>query len=862
MQPMKIAAILLLATTGLARAQSQSMSSITVNGPGPDNFSNDGGPPRLSLFPATPMTGDAYTSPDSLQLGGSAEWASGQLTIRGAPYGYYDTGALLSMATTDAPLTNMRAGIASGYNSGPAAMATDTDFDMVSLYNQTIDMPPRIAASSAITNSDGVARSVTYTATTVNFSPALSAAQIALLRRSMWVLTNSIDLRVTAASLALTPSALAKITIGDAITLSSTATMPAGITAGQTYYAMVEYGKLYLAASAAAAAAGTPVAITSAGSGTITVADVTSATSATATVSLYIPPVTMLPAVNYYGSTISSWAADGSSITVAGWTVPGQGNAAAGQVPPVAAANLDMSRSTYTAPAVFIGGPTKAFLNNWVQIYSPDPSSSPDVNGGAPYAVPNNHDSHIRQFEGLELDQLNYSTLDYDASFHGLTIGYSPLGTVGYGTSAAHSVLPTSDSYDMMLAGVMPNMLEFDESPTSNLIKATALLVKGDASVAPAISSTSEMMEVSKLIDYNNLRLMSWVQRDALGTGVNYGSLRIGLMVDGTQGNLDGSLQGQIVFNPQGYSGGIGFCGYNAHCNLFVQGDGNVSLGNGSVLIMRTPTGGLGGTINTDAAGDTVVGGTLVTSSAINAGGGVNVTGGNLAVTNNISANAIYSQNQIEIGRSASLWFQTSKGTIAGTISSDDSGDVLFGTQVGGGGVISQMPLTAQNGLTVSGNATLSGNASVSGGLTAGVATITNSLTANALYSKNQIEIGRSASLWFQTSTGTIAGTFSSDDGGDVLFGTQVGGGSAISQMPFVAQQGIKVSGGTLASSVPVQFAAYSYAALPPLGTAGRQVFCTNCRRPSEAAGAGTGMMVFDNGHSNWISMAGTIAAN
>lgn len=854
MQTMKIAVLLLLATGGLARAQALTGSSITINGPGPNSFANDGGSPRLSIFPVAPTTGDAYTSPDALQLGGSAEWASGQLTIRGAPYGYYDTGALLSMATTDAPLTNMRAGINAGYNIGPAAMATDADFDMVSLYNQTISMPPRIAASSAITNS--VARSVTYTATTINFSPALSAAQLSLLRRSMWVLTNSIDLRVTSSSLKLTTSALAGIANGDAVSVTSTGTMPAGITSGQTYYAAIEYNNLYLASSAANAAAGSPITITTAGSGIITVADATSSTTAAATVNLYVAATTTLPVVNYYGSTIKSWSTDGTSITVAGWTVPGQGNVASGQVPPVDAANLDTVRSSYSAAAVFIGGPTKAFLNNWVQIYSPDPSSSPDVNGGASYAVPNNHNSQIQQFEGLELDQLNYGTQDYAASFHGLTIGYSPLGTVGYGTSKAHGVLPTSDSYDMMLAGPMPNMLEFNEPPTANVIKATALLVRGNVSVAPAINSTSEMMETSKLIDYNNLRLMTWVQRDAVGTGVNYGSLRVGLMVDGTQGNFDGSLQGQMVFNPPGYSGGIGFCGYNTHCNLYVQGDGNVSLGNGSIFIMRTPTGGLGGTINTDAAGDTVIGGALVTSSPINAAGGINVTGGNVAVTNNLTANALYSQNQIEIGRSASLWFQTSKGAIAGTVSSDDAGDVLFGTQVGGGAVISEMPLTAQNGLAVNGNAT------VNGGLTAGVATITNSLTANALYSKNQIEVGRSASLWFQTSKGTIAGTFSSDDAGDVLFGTQVSGGAAISQMPFVAQAGITVSGGTLTSSTPVQFAVYAYATLPAVGAAGREVFCNNCRRPSEAAGAGTGMMVFDNGHSNWVSMAGTVAAD
>ena len=932
MQPMKIAALLLMATGSIAQAQTLNGSAVNINGPGPNIFGNDGGAPRLSLFPVTPTTGDPYTSPDSLQLGGSAEWASGQLTIRGAPYGYFDTGALLSMVTTDSPLVNMRAGIAAGYNNGPSAMATDPDFDMVSLYNQTNNVLPRISASAAIANSDGIARSVAYTATTVSFSPALSTGQVNLLRRSMWVITNSVDLRVTAASFVLAATDLAAISGGDAITVSSSGTLPAGLASGQTYYATTEYGKLYLAASASGASAGTPVSVTGPGSGTITINDVTSGKSAAATLSLYVAPTTTLPVVNYYGSTITGWAANGTSITVAGWTVPGQGNGAAGQVPPVAAANLDTARSSYGAPTVFIGAPTKAFLNNWVQIYSPDPSSSPDVAGGAPYAFSSNHDSQIHQYEGLELDQLNYGTRDYDASFHGLTIEYSPLGTVGYGTSAAHSVLPTSDSYDLLLAGVMPTMLEFNESPTANVIKGTSLLVKGNASVASAVNSTSEMMETSKLIDFNDLRLMTWVQRDALGTGVQYGSLRVGLMVDGTQGNLDGSLQGQMVFNPPGYPGGIGFCGYNTHCNLYIQGDGNVSLGNGSTFIMRTPTGGLGGTINTDAAGDTVVGGALVTNNVIDAVGGINVTGGNLSVTNNLSANAIYSKNQIEIGRSASLWFQTSTGTIAGTFSSDDGGDVLFGTQVGGGSAISTIPLVAQNGLSVTG-----GNTTISGGLTAGVATIANSLTANAIYSKNQIQVGRNAALWFQTSAGGIAGTVNSDDAGDVLMGTQVGGGAAISAMPFkaesglsvtggnatitntltanalysnnqvvvgkgsgllfqtsagatagtvssdnagdvnlgtqvaggaviastpvTAQQGITVTGGTLKSAVPVQFPSYAYASLPAAGTAGRLVLCSDCLKPAQAAGGGTGMMVFDDGHSNWVSTAGTPAA-
>ena len=851
MRLIRISMLLTLATCGAARAQAVTGSSLAIAGTVSNTFANDGGAPRLSLFPVTPTTGDAFTSPDSLQLGGSAEWAGGQMTIRGMPYGYFDTGALLSLTATDRSLTNLRPGINGGYNKGPAAMAADPDMDMISLYNHTGSVLPRIVASAAVKNADNIARAITYTATTINFSPALAPAQMALLRRSMWVITNSIDLRMVASSFTMAAASLAAIASGDAMTVSSTGPLPAGLTAGQTYYAMVAYGRLYLASSAANAVNGVPVPITGPGSGSITIQDVTKSASAAASVGLYVAPTTTLPTVDYYASTITGWSADGSSITVAGWTVPGAGNGASGQIPPTAPGNLDTINSSYTSPAVFIGSPTKAFLNNWIQAYEPDPSSNYGINGGASYAAPYSHDSQIHQFEGLELDQWNYGTVDYAASFHGMTIGYTPFGVVGADTSTGHNVLPTSDSYDLLLAGSMPTMLKFDEGPASSVIQGHSLLVNGNVSPAAAINSRSELMESSKLIDQNNMRLVTWLQRDTTGVGVTTASLRTGLMVDGTQGNLDGSLQGQMVFSPPGYGGGIGFCGYSGRCGLYIQADGNLSLGNGSAFILRTPSGAIGGTITGDAQGDTVIGtqvayGSLIASNPLVAQSGLNVTGGVATIANGLTANAIYSKNQIQVGKNAALWFQTSAGTIAGTVSSDDAGDVLMGTQVGGGAAISAMPFKAQNGLSVTG----------------GNATITNSLTASALYSNGQVVVGKGSGLLFQTSTGATAGTVSSDNAGDVNLGTQVAGGAVIASTPVTAQQGIIVTGGTLKSTVPVQFPSYAYAALPAAGIAGRLVLCSDCLKPAQAAGNGTGMMVFDDGHANWVSVAGTVAAH
>lgn len=67
---------------------------------------------------------------------------------------------------------------------------------------------------------------------------------------------------------------------------------------------------------------------------------------------------------------------------------------------------------------------------------------------------------------------------------------------------------------------------------------------------------------------------------------------------------------------------------------------------------------------------------------------------------------------------------------------------------------------------------------------------------------------------------------------------------------------------GRLIAKQSVVFANVTYATLPATGTTGAQVFCTDCLKPGETAAAGTGMMVFDDGHAHWVSMAGTVAAH
>src|SRR5205814_2092886 len=75
-----------------------------------------------------------------------------------------------------------RAGINGGYEHGVPAMAGSPDFDMVSLYNQVGNTPPRL-----------VLHDVKYDATHIYPATPLTAEQMALLRPSMWVSTNAVD---------------------------------------------------------------------------------------------------------------------------------------------------------------------------------------------------------------------------------------------------------------------------------------------------------------------------------------------------------------------------------------------------------------------------------------------------------------------------------------------------------------------------------------------------------------------------------------------------------------------------------------------------------------------------------------------
>jgi len=408
------------------------------------------GVPGMSAFPSY----DIYQSPDSYALTGS-------MTVRGQPYGYYDTGTLLSLVSTTNPLSSSRAGINGGFEAGVPAIAGYGGFDLVTLYSSVQASPPPL-----------VLHNVTYDATHVYPQVPLTAAQMRMLRKNMWVLTNSID-----------------------TTVSTAPAVPNG----------------------------------------------------------YKPE-------NHYGSYVTGWATDGRSISVVGWTVPGSGHNASGQVPPVG--TLDPGASNATA---YFGAHTNVFGGNFVLIA--DPNGQPD--------------SRLKTLQGLEIDFFNYSTTDYQIAVQGFSMAYDGL----------NNAQPTADSYGMKMSG-FPNgiivnyvnniglSIEAGIAITSNVFNANHWW-----SPPPWTGTPSQMVlwESQGYVDSNILSLKCWTSRDTATIGWPGASLHLGMFVDAQQFSVStGGPMAAIVWNAQGYDGGIQLQNPAGHPILSTDSTGYIypSIGN------------------------------------------------------------------------------------------------------------------------------------------------------------------------------------------------------------------------------------------------------------------------------------------
>jgi hypothetical protein len=122
-----------------------------------------------------------------------------------------------------------------------------------------------------------------------------------------------------------------------------------------------------------------------------------------------------------------------------------------------------------------------------------------------------------------------------------------------------------------------------------------------------------------------------------------------------------------------------------------------------------------------------------------------------------------------------------------------------------------------------------------------------------------EVGVAGTGDVFFQATPATAAGYgyLEAWQGAGLIVGTGSGGGAGgpviLRPQRATATQAVLDATGLFTLGGPVRVGRFTVASLPTPGTAGRVAFATNGRKPGEGAGAGTGVVVSDDG-TNWIA--------
>ena len=633
----------------------------------PLSFSRDAAGTRLSLWP---QLSDPYSSPDEMMLGGLTAGTGGQMMVRGMPYGQYDSGTLMSLVTTNRDIYGSRAGV--------------QNFDMVNLYDQVSNMPPRLIVSNGIT----------YDATHIYFSTPLTNAQMALLHKSMWVITNSVDpgtantagtnnfpsFNVMSSTISQIDPAGASVTVNG--WSAGGATSNSGAIPGTTYDTVrSQYATptVFFGTPAKAFARNTVLAAYD----PTTTPDVAGSMT-----NLFEGDE--IDMFNYRNQDYTA-SFHGTTITYRPLgTVPASGNIAAhppyptadsydlllaGSMPNGLEFNLTPTSRYVVGESVLING------NGGIPASSPTGTQSA-MTEFSKYSGGNNlrfmtwlqsSDANVQSWQDSEL-HLGLFVDGAQGSNQGSAEGdvvFDPAGHLGGVSIRGYGAYP-----GLIVEGNGTLTL-----PSAVTTKST-LAVGGDLSMSTPSGATGSYIATDNSGTFY------------VGTGVAGGTAVLALPTKLTGG---ATVTNGLTADALSVTG------------EFATGS-NISTGFGSSLILRTPAGGIGGTLSSDAAGDVFFGtgvGTgaqTISSLPVTAQSGLSVTGG-LTADAITATGGIAAASNITTGDGAALILRTPSGGAGGTLNSDAAGDAVFGTQVPGGSVVATNPVIAQNGLTVtSGN--------------------------------------------------------------------------------------------------------------------------------------------------------------
>ncbi|QNT78994.1 hypothetical protein [Entomobacter blattae] len=272
-------------------------------------------------------------------------------------------------------------------------------------------------------------------------------------------------------------------------------------------------------------------------------------------------------------------------IYITGWAVPG----APSTINHLPGNVYDTWSSDYKKPMVFIGQPGKSFGRNLFMSYNGKKTGKEAK-------------SLIHSMEAEEIDIFIHDELrPHHVSVHGVTI--SPIFR-----NQNPDVL-TGDSYDMMLAGDIPNHLIVYEAPYNNVIKANSFYVHGNEGVGLTAHGQQQKrigFEHDQWSDgAHQFRFVNYLSKDGPSANWPDTSMHLGLLIDGNQGDIKtGTNEGEIVWNKRDNNGGLSLCGGSGHCGLQQKFDGSLLL-NSTYL-------------NTNESLRIIKGGTLVFQSSSN----------------------------------------------------------------------------------------------------------------------------------------------------------------------------------------------------------------------------------------------------
>ena len=545
---------------------------------------------------------------------------------------------------------------------------------------------------------------------------------------------------------------------------------------------------------------------------------------------------TTLPIHTYAGQALSiSSNGTSSTITVGSWSIPGSNTTG------TPGTTYDTIRTSYPHAALFIGAITKAFPANYVCSLG-----GSDAGGTNDFGTVN---SQVREC-GIEDDHFNYDTVDYKQHFDGLVEVYSGLGRIPNNTNPAtsHDVLPASDSHAFYCGGQWGVCFQAADGDHTDAFVSNALNGYNPYGMSDqateAVGTSAPLGQFAGYTTSNQqVNLVASMTKVSTSTGWA-GTEADWCYYEGAarQAGPSQNRQSCLAFNVAGNAGSVGLIGYGG-TGLTVNGSGTVST-----------------------SGDILGGGAVKATGLATLLGGASITGTEQLLTG---------------------------GTSGARLATDSSGDLVIGSAASGGAVLSSIPVIGNGGLISGSNGArglstgqvqLTWNATSYGGEgDIVVPSGTGTATGFSVYIETANTAASLFKLFGSDSSGDISATGNITPGNDKALSltTATSGAKSLSlynasstaklidsagaaaglNVGAVAATGLSVTG-TATFQMPVTFPSYAYAALPATGHAGNQIECSNCLKPGESANNGTGMMVFDDGHSHWVTMAGAIAQN